>query len=153
MVVALIAGSLLAELDRLLLTPLDAGEALFAVVQPGGSAFWKIDVSGRADILAGAAAVAFPVDPEASIHLGNVGKGKSVESGKKDILPPGAFLDQSFLPHRRCGGNPADLASRHRDPLDLLLFRSGATPRDVVGRHYQLKVRRKEIIPGPASVS
>jgi len=52
MVVTLVAGSLFAELYRLLRTPLDAGEALFAMVQPGGSVSRKIDVAGRADLLA-----------------------------------------------------------------------------------------------------
>src|SRR4030042_6609018 len=64
MVIPLVPRRFFAELDRLGRTPLDAGEALFAMVQPNGPVRLQRDVSRRADALADTADGAFLIDPE-----------------------------------------------------------------------------------------
>ena len=74
MVISLIPGRSFAELDRFGRAPLDAGETLFAMVQPNGSVLLHSDVSPWADLLADPAGVAFLIDPETPVHRRNMGK-------------------------------------------------------------------------------
>ncbi len=74
MAVAFVAGRFFAELDRLLRAPLDAGEALFAVMTPDGLSSAGRSMFPQGQSLADAAAVALLIDPETLVHLGTGGR-------------------------------------------------------------------------------
>jgi hypothetical protein len=114
MAVALVTRRFFAELDRLLRAPLDAGEALFAVMKPDGFAGRKIDVPAGADGPADAAGVAFLIYPEPLVHRRDAGKGEPVEPREQDVLPQRTLLDRPLLPCGNNGGDPADLFPRRR---------------------------------------
>lgn len=143
MVISLIPGRFFAELNRFGRAPLDAGETLFAMVQPNGSVRLQFDVSRGTDLLADPAGIAFFIDPETPVHRRNMGKGEPVEPGKQQVLPQGTLFDRPFFSFSNRSGNHPDLFPRLIDPPDPLLLRSGPAPGDVVGRHYDLEAGGK----------
>jgi hypothetical protein len=85
--VPLIPGSFLAILYRFLRAPLDAGEALFTMMQPYGLTRFQINVSARADFFADGTCVTFIIYPKTLIHCRNIWKRKFIKPGKQNILP------------------------------------------------------------------
>ena len=67
--ITFILRGLLAILNGLLGAPLNAGEALLAVVQPGRFVCCYDNIIHRTGFCADAAAIAFLVHPEILIHL------------------------------------------------------------------------------------
>jgi hypothetical protein len=98
MVIPLIQMSFLPVLDCLMRAPLDAGEALFAMVEPKGSAIRHLDIRRGTEFLTDAAGIAFLVGMERFVHVCNMPNRHTVQPGEEDILPEGAFFYRERLP-------------------------------------------------------
>jgi hypothetical protein len=93
MVVAFVGRRLLAELDRFLRTPLDAGQALFAAMLPHRFARFQDDILCRTYFDTDAAGVAFVINPEILVQLMDLLECHFVDRGKNDPLPQWALFD------------------------------------------------------------
>lgn len=88
MMIAFIAECPLAELNGFLGAPLEASQALLAMMIPDGFVIGvHFDIPAGADALTDPAGIAFFIRPETLIHAGNTGENHSVKIRKEHILP------------------------------------------------------------------